>query len=152
MKLVLGDKIPNFDLKDQDKNNIQFSGFRGKKVLLSFHPLAWTSVCAQQMQSLENHLKEFEALNAVALGISVDTVPSKKAWADELGIRVTKLLSDFWPHGEYAKKLGIFLDKVGVSERANILVDENQKIIFFKVYEISKLPDINEILEFLQKQ
>jgi len=34
--------------------------------------------------------------------MSVDTVPSKKAWAKELGIKNTGLLSDFWPHGEVA--------------------------------------------------
>jgi peroxiredoxin len=86
----------------------------------------------------------------VALGMSVDTVPSKKAWAENLGIKNTPLLSDFWPHGEVAKLYGIFRDRNGFSERANIVVDENQKVVFFKVYPISELPDINEIINFLK--
>ena len=82
--------------------------------------------------------------------MSVDTVPSKKAWAENLGIKNTPLLSDFWPHGEVAKLYGIFRDKNGFSERANIGVDENQKVVFFKVYPIRELPDINEIINFFK--
>jgi peroxiredoxin len=59
-------------------------------------------------------------------------------------------LSDFWPHGEVAKLYGIFRDKDGFSERANIMVDENQKVVFFKVYPIRELPDMNEIINFLK--
>jgi len=52
---------------------------------------------------LENNKETFNSLNTIAVGVSVDTVPSKKAWADSLGIRKTRLLSDFWPHGKVAK-------------------------------------------------
>lgn len=146
-----GDKIPDFVLKDQHNKELCLSNFKDKKVLLSFHPLAWTKICAQQMKSLEENQERFNKLNTVAIGLSVDTVPSKHAWAKELGIKNTKLLSDFWPHGEVAKKLGIFRRKEGFSERANIIVDEDQKVIFFKIYDIPQLPDIQEILNFLKK-
>jgi peroxiredoxin len=116
-----GDKAKDFTLSDQDEKEIRLSGFKGKKVLLSFHPLAWTPVCADQMKSLEKNRGRFEKLNTIALGISVDTVPSKKAWAKELGIRNTKLLSDFWPHGKVAQLYGLFREKDGFSERANII-------------------------------
>lgn len=146
-----GDKIPDFVLKDQHNKELRLSNLKDKKVLLSFHPLAWTKICAQQMKSLEENQERFNELNTVAIGLSVDTVPSKHAWAKELGIKNTKLLSDFWPHGEVAKKLGIFRRKEGFSERANIIVDEDQKVIFFKIYDIPQLPDIQEILNFLKK-
>ena len=97
--------------------DIHLSDFSGRKVLLSFHPLAWTPVCAQQMKALEKNRARFEKLNTLALGLSVDTVPSKKAWAKELGIKETKLLSDFWPHGEVARSYGILREKEGFSER-----------------------------------
>lgn len=151
MVVQAGDKAKDFTLKDQDGRDVRLSDFKGRKVLLSFHPLAWTSVCAEQMQSLEENRGRFEKLNAVALGISVDTVPSKKAWAKELGIKNTRLLSDFWPHGEAARMYGIFREREGFSERANIIVDENRKVIFVKVYQISRLPDIEEIIKALEK-
>jgi len=150
--IKIGDSLPNFVLKDHHGKELPLSELEGKKILLSFHPLAWTKVCAQQMKSLENNYKRFEEMNTVPLGLSVDSVPSKHAWAKhELRIKNTRLLSDFWPHGEVAKMLGVFRQKQGFSERANIIVDEDKKIIFVKVYDISQVPDIEEIINFLKK-
>lgn len=146
-----GDKAPAFTLKDQDNNEVKLTDYKGKRLLLSFHPMAWTKVCAEQMKSLEANAEEFEKLNTVALGISVDTVPSKKAWAKELSITTTRLLSDFWPHGAVAQAYGIFRDKIGTSERANVVIDEKGVVVFFKVYDISQLPDIKEIIDTLKK-
>ena len=81
MGVKKGDKAKDFTLKDQDGKELHLSDLKGIRVLLSFHPLAWTSVCADQMTSLEKARSRFEKHNTVALGISVDTVPSKKAWA-----------------------------------------------------------------------
>ena len=148
---LVGKKAFDFILKDHNKEEFKLSDFKGKNVLLSFHPLAWTGVCAQQMKSLENKYDNFNELNTVAVGINVDSIPSKNAWAKSLDIKNTSLLSDFWPHGKIAKLYKIFREKEGFSERANIIIDKNQKITFFKIYEISQLPDINEIIEFLKK-
>ena len=62
----------------------------------------------------------------------------------------TRLLSDFWPHGDIAKMYGIFREEDGISERANIIINENQEIEFVRIYELSELPDIKEILTFLR--
>jgi peroxiredoxin len=60
------------------------------------------------------------------------------------------LLSDFWPHGDIAKLYGIFRGEEGFSQRANIIINDEGKIEFVRVYEISELPDIKEILTFLR--
>ena len=151
MTIKIGDKLPAVTLKDQNKADVNVSGIQGKKVLLSFHPLAWTSICADQMKSLEENEAVFKSLNTVALGVSVDTIPSKKAWAEHLGITTTKLLSDFWPHGAFAQELNLFRHEIGTSERANLIIDENQQVIFLKIYDIGTLPDINEIIDFLKE-
>lgn len=145
-----GDKAPDFILMDHKGQEFRLSDFKDKRLLLSFHPLAWTTVCAKQMQSLERHQNDFKDLNTVAVGLSIDTVPSKKAWADLLGIRQTRLLSDFWPHGDIAKMYGLFREEDGFSERANIIINENQEIEFVRIYELSELPDIKEIITFLR--
>ncbi|MCK4572302.1 peroxiredoxin [candidate division WOR-3 bacterium] len=149
--ISVGENAPDFVLKDHNNTEFKLSDFEGKRVLLSFHPLAWTSVCAKQMQSLEINKERFDELNTVTVGVNVDPIPSKKAWAGELGIESTRLLSDFWPHGEVAKKFGVFREKEGFSERANIIIDENGKVIFTKVYDINQLPDIEEIIQILLK-
>ena len=144
-----GEKAKPFLLKDNRDKDVRLSDFKGKKVLLSFHPLAWTSVCAQQMQALETHKEKFDLVNTVALGFSVDTVPSKNAWAKSLGIEHTPLLCDFWPHGRIAKAFGLFRPANGFSERANIILDEKHRVLFVKVYPIAQLPDLEEIFKVL---
>ena len=145
----VGKKLKDFKLKDHNGKDFSLADCKGKKVLLSFHPMAWTPVCAQQMQSLEKSEKALDNLNTVAVGLSIDSVPCKAAWAKSLKIKNTKLLSDFWPHGALAKSLGI-LRAEGFSERANILLDESGKVMFVKVYPIRQLPDIGEILTALK--
>ncbi|HET58041.1 MAG TPA: redoxin domain-containing protein [Deltaproteobacteria bacterium] len=147
--IQLGKKVRDFTLKDQNGADMTLSAYRGKKVLLSFHPLAWTSICGEQMKSLEKNRKKFEVLGTVALGISVDSLPCKAAWAKSLRIRHTPLLADFWPHGGVAKSLGIFRDREGFSQRANIIVDEKGTVMFIKVYPVREIPDIEEVLAAL---
>lgn len=144
-----GERGKAFLLKDHQDKEIRLSDFKGKRVLLSFHPLAWTGLCAEQMKALEANKGRFDLLNTVALGLSIDTVPSKKAWAQTLGIQQTSLLSDFWPHGRVARDYGLFRKANGFSERANILLDEKHRVLFVKVYPISQLPDLEEIFSVL---
>ena len=149
-RIDVGDMAPDFTLKDNRVQDVSLSEYRGKKVLLSWHPLAWTAVCAQQMKSLEDNLAEFEKYNTVPLGMSIDSYPSKNAWAKELGIANVKLLADFWPHGKVAQDYGLFLDDKGFSARANVLIDEAGKVIWVKIYDIPELPDIEEVLTMVR--
>jgi peroxiredoxin len=148
--LTQGEIAPDFTLKDQNGDEFKLSELRGQRVLLSFHPLAWTGICAKQMQALEANKEALESLNTVPVGISVDSVPTKKAWAEDLGVKGIRLLSDFWPHGQVARLYGVFREKDGISERANIVLDENGKVVFSRVYEISQLPDIDEVIKVLK--
>jgi peroxiredoxin len=149
-RIKTGETFGDFTLKNQDDAEINTGKLGGKKILLSFHPLAWTSVCAKQMKALDDNYDAFEKLNTVPLGLSIDTVPSKKAWAKSLKIKELNLLSDFWPHGGIAARLGIFIKKYGFSQRANIILDKSRKAVFVKVYPIKELPDIKEVLKFLE--
>jgi peroxiredoxin len=151
-KLKVGDRSIDFALQDQNRKTFKLSDHLGEWVLLSFHPLAWTSVCAKQMRALEDGKKIFESLNTVAVGISVDSVPCKKAWAESLGIVNTSLLSDFWPHGGLAQLYGILREKEGFSERANILVDQKGSIALVRLYDLKQLPDLNEVTDLLKSK
>ena len=148
--IKLGKAVKDFTLPDQFGQDFVLSKMKGRRVLLSFHPLAWTPVCALQMQSLEKNKKVFDKLNTIAVGMSVDSAPSKAAWAKAIKIKQTRLLADFWPHGGVAKSLGLFREQNGFSQRANVILDEKGKVCFVKVYPIDQLPDIKEIITFLK--
>jgi peroxiredoxin len=149
--IKIGAAAPDFTLKDQDGNPVTLSNLRGQKVVLSFHPLAWTDVCQEQMLSLERNFEKLARTNAVPLGISVDTVPTKKAWAKSMGIEKTRLLSDFWPHGEVSRNYGLFFEEGGFARRANVVVDEQGKVIFAKEYKIDTPPDMDEVLAAVER-
>ncbi len=85
MEIVrVGTAAPRLALKDQDGDLVNLTALQGKRVLLSFHPLAWTEVCRLQMQALEARATDFTRLGTVPLGVSVDPVPCKKAWAEAI--------------------------------------------------------------------
>jgi Peroxiredoxin len=148
--LSIGSNVEDFTLDDQFDKPASLLECRGKKVLLSFHPLAWTGICTKQMQNLDAAYEAFAARGVIPFGLSVDAVPAKKAWSDSMQLKRLRLLSDFWPHGGLAAKLGIFMDDEGISRRANILIDETGAVMWTKVYEMATLPDFEEILSLLK--
>jgi alkyl hydroperoxide reductase subunit AhpC len=107
-----------------------------------------------QVPELDAHRKEFEALNAQVMDISVDSIPSHIAWRQkEIGAVEVPLCSDFYPHAEVTRKFGVLREGppvAGISERAAFIVDKDGKIAFAKVYGISQLPDIEELLTTLR--
>jgi peroxiredoxin len=148
--LKVGDIAPDIVLKDHHNHEFRLAEQKGQRVLLSFHPLAWTHVCSQQMKDLEANAAVLAGLKTVAVGLSVDSVPSKHAWATSLRIKQTRLLSDFWPHGQVARALGLFREEEGFSERANVLVDEHGRVTFIKIYLVPERPALDEILAILK--
>lgn len=82
------------------------------------------------------------------LGLSVDSVPCLKAWADSLGGITYPLLSDFYPHGRIAQAYGVFRPD-GTSERAIFVIDREGVIRYVDVHDIDKQPDNDELFRVL---
>ncbi|HIE26488.1 TPA: redoxin domain-containing protein [Candidatus Poribacteria bacterium] len=101
------------------------------------------------MQAFEAEIARFASVDAQVLGISVDSAPSKKAWAESLGVKSFPMLSDFWPHGAVAESYGILREE-GFSERATFIIDKGGIIRYKKIYPIGELPDLEEILNVLR--
>jgi peroxiredoxin len=152
MPLKPGDEAPDFELRSHRGGTVRLSDYRGKKhVVLAFHPLAFTPVCATQMSGYELDLPRLNERDAIVLGISIDPQPSKTAWAKTLGSISFDLLSDFHPHGDVAQKYGVFRQKEGFSERAIFIVDKQGKIAWVRTYEIPEQPDNEEFMSALSR-
>lgn len=148
--IKVGEMAPDFKLEDHEGNEVSLSDLKGKKVLLSFHPLAWTGICIDQMRALEREVDRIKEKGVdEVLGVSVDAQPGKGAWAKTLGIEEIKLVSDFEPKGEMSKAYGLYNEEMGASERADVLIDEEGKVKWAKKYELSQLPDIEEVIKNL---
>ena len=145
-----GDEAPDFELRSHRGTTVRLSDYRGKKnVVLAFHPLAFTPVCASQMCAYESDMRRLDQRDAVVLGISIDPQPSKTAWSQTLGPISFDLLSDFHPHGEVAQKYGVFRPKEGFSERAVFVVDKSGRIAWARKYDIPEQPDNADLLRAL---
>jgi peroxiredoxin len=152
MTLKPGDEAPDFELRSHRGGTVKLSDFRGQRqVVVAFHPLAFTPVCATQMCNYQADLGRFDALNAAVLGISIDAQPAKSAWAQTLGPISFDLLSDFHPHGEVAQKYGVYRAKDGISERAIFVVDRHGKIAWAKTYDIPEQPNNEELFDALRQ-
>ncbi len=150
MPVKAGEDAPDFELRSHRGGTVKLSDFRGRKnVVIAFHPLAFTPVCASQMAGYESESARLNGADAVVLGVSIDAQPAKTAWAKTLGSLSFDLLSDFHPHGEVAQKYGVFRPKDGISERAIFVVDKEGKVAWSKVYEIPEQPDNEELFKVL---
>lgn len=148
--MKLGEKVPNFVLKDHEGNEVTNESLRGKRVLVSLHPLAFTSVCTDQMRALEaNYDRIIDKGVDEILGFSVDAQPAKAAWHKVLSMDKVVFVSDFEPKGEASKAWDLYEEKLGASTRANFVMDKEGNLEFLEKHELSKLPDIEEIIEKL---
>jgi peroxiredoxin len=99
-------------------------------------------------------LGRFAALDAQVVGISSDSIFSHVAWQKhEVGATGFPLCSDFWPHGETARKFGVFRDQepyAGISERAVFVVDKEGKILYARVYRLDQVPEVEECIQALE--
>jgi peroxiredoxin len=97
MPIATGSKAPDFTLKTKTAEglkDVKLSDQFGKKqTVLLFFPLAYTSVCTQEMCDVTSGIGQYLGLNAEVYAISVDSPFAQEAWAKQNAIKVT-LLSD----------------------------------------------------------
>jgi peroxiredoxin len=129
MTLIIGDQAPDFDLVNQFGENVKLSDFRGKKpVVLVFYPLSFSGICTGELCELRDNFAKFESENVELLAISVDSKFVQKQFADHEGYKFS-VLADFWPHGAVAQSYGVFLEEVGISNRATFVINKDGELV-----------------------
>jgi peroxiredoxin Q/BCP len=88
-----GTKAPEFTLPSQDGTNISLHDFRGKWVVLYFYPKDFTGGCTAEAHSFQTDIDQYAKINAVVVGVSVDTADSHKEFCAKEGLDF-KLLAD----------------------------------------------------------
>ena len=147
-EIKVGEKAPDFTLKDQDQKEVNLGGFQGKKnVVLAFYPLDWSPVCTTENKCMTQDFDKFQKAGAEVLGISIDSTYSHKAWKDALNLKHT-LLSDMG--GATASRYGMYLADKFITKRATVVVDKQGIVRYVKVQEILQARDDNDILKALE--
>jgi peroxiredoxin (alkyl hydroperoxide reductase subunit C) len=151
VKVKVGQKAPGFTLKAVSGEKVSLQDYFGKKnVVLSFVPAAWTPVCSDQWPGYNIVKDLFDEHNTILLGITVDNIPTLFSWTHQMRKLWFPVLSDFWPHGQVAKKYGI-LRSDGVSERALFVIDKKGIIRYMDVHDINQRPSLEILIKELEK-
>ena len=131
MELKIGDKAPDFKLKDDQGNIVKLSDFKGKKVVLYFYPKDMTPGCTTEAICFRDDISLFNKNKVEVIGISLDNEDSHKKFKEKHNLPF-KLLADV--NAEASKKYGSYKLKnkygrqfYGIA-RTTFLIDENQKI------------------------
>jgi peroxiredoxin len=147
--LPAGAPAPDFTLPSAPDKTVSLKDFRGRNVILAFYPADWSPVCGDQLAVYNEILPEFEAHDAVLLGISVDGVWCHRAFASARNFRF-ELLSDFEPKGAVARKYGVYREANGISERALFVIDKDGIVRWSYVSPIATNPGADGILRALE--
>ena len=141
MPVEVGQEAPDFTLRDQNREEVTLSGFRGRKsVLLVFYPFAFSGICSSELCQVRDELPSFEGDDVQVIGISVDSPYALKSWSVQEGY-LFPLLSDLWPHGEVARRYGVFNETAGMANRGTFLIDKSGIVRFTEVNEPGEARD-----------
>jgi peroxiredoxin len=119
---AVGSLAPDFTLPSTAGTDVTLSQLRGRKVLLAFFPLAFTSTCTREMSAFSEDYGEFQSADTVVLPISVDSIPTLKEFKAKERIGVD-LLSDF--KREVSRRYGTLIEDRFYSNRAYVLIDRD---------------------------
>jgi peroxiredoxin Q/BCP len=127
-----GRRAPSFKLRDQDGNTVSLADFAGRTVVLYFYPKAGTPGCTAQACGIRDRLDDYDAADAVVVGVSRDDPAALREFADEHDLPFT-LLSD--PDHKVAEKYGVWVEKsmygrsyMGV-QRATFVIGPDGKLL-----------------------
>lgn len=123
MAVEVGREAPDFTLKNTAGEPVSLSDFRGRNVVLLFYPAAFSGVCTKQFTHIGENEARYAGENAQVIGISVDGFNALRAFAEQLRLTDTILLSDSHPKGAVATLYGTYWEKAGISTRAAFVID-----------------------------
>lgn len=147
-----GQEAPDFTLSDQNGKPTTLSDQRGQWVVLYFYPKDDTPGCTTEACSFRDNLVSLHQLDAVILGISVDSVQSHKAFSDKFKLNFPILADD---QLKVCSQYGTLKNYMGrkLAGRSTVIIDP--KGVIRKLYPSVKAKDhalqIHQTLKELQE-
>jgi peroxiredoxin Q/BCP len=149
---AVGTRAPTFNLTTNEGKQASLSDFKGKWVVLYFYPKDFTGGCTLEAHNFQRDLSKYDAVNAVILGVSVDTAESHKSFCAKEGLNF-KLLSD--SDAKVSEQYGSVMEYNGMklSARNTFIIDPQGKVVkvFAKVNPTVHSEEVLAALASLQK-
>jgi peroxiredoxin Q/BCP len=140
---TVGQDAPTFTLPSQDGTPISLEQYRGKWVVLYFYPKDMTTGCTIEAHKFQDALPQFDAKNAVILGVSVDTSDSHKQFCTKDGLTFHLLADPDHKVVSAYGSLGSFATFT-IANRNTFLIDPQGKIakVWVKVSPANAASDV----------
>lgn len=149
----IGDLVPDFELPADGGTRVSLSALRGSIVVLFFYPKDATSGCTIEAQDFTVLKPQFEALGAVVIGMSPDSVKKHDKFKEKYELGVT-LVSDedkatLEAYGVWVEKSMYGRKYMGV-ERTTLLIDREGRMA--RIWKKVKVPGhAREVLGEVEK-
>jgi peroxiredoxin len=149
MAIQVGDKAPDFELKDNHGRTVRLSDFHGEKnVVLLFYPFAFTGVCTGELCELRDNLPQFTDRDTQILAVSNDSMHTLRVFGEQEGLEYP-LLSDFWPHGNVSRAYGVFDEEKGFANRGTFVIDKEGVVRWTVHNAVMDARDLSEYVKAL---
>jgi len=150
---AVGSNAPDFTLPSQDGSAVSLKDYRGKWVVLYFYPKDQTPGCTREAHNFQTDQAKYAALNAVVLGISVDSVESHKKFCANDGLNF-KLLADTKHTVTQSYGSLVNLGVARFASRHTFLIDPAGKIAkaYTSVDPVKHSAEVLTELQLLQKE
>ena len=136
-----GLKAPAFSLPTDDGGKIALKDLKGKRIVLYFYPKDDTSGCTKEAIAFSAHIKQFEKVGAVIIGVSKDSVEKHAKFKAKHDLKVVLGADE---EGDVVEKYGVWVQKsmygrtyMGI-ERATFLIDD--KGVIRRIWRKVKVP------------
>ncbi len=149
MALATGTPAPDFTLAPAPgPDTVSLSDFRGEKnVVLLFMPLAFSSVCTDEMCQMAESYGEWTAIDAQVLGVTIDSPFVTAKFATETGAQFP-ILSDFnkTTINAYDVAYEEFFGMHGVAKRSAFVIDKQGVIQYaWSSDDAGQMPPFGEV-------
>ncbi|WP_460767605.1 redoxin domain-containing protein [Mariniluteicoccus flavus] len=118
--------------------------------LLFFYPYAFTGICSSELRALRDLRPQFEELGCRIAAISCDAMFSLRVFADTESFGCN-LITDHWPHGEIARRFGVFDEQTGAAVRGSFLIDPSGTVRWTTVNNVGTGRDIPDHLDQMKR-
>ncbi|MBO9531798.1 MAG: redoxin domain-containing protein [Solirubrobacteraceae bacterium] len=125
--LPAGSPVPRFSLQTAEGGAFTQDAVTAERTLLVFYPNAFSPVCTDQLQLLDEVAPGLAERGVSIVGVSCDATYSQKAFADQLGISIRQL-SDFEPKGATSRAFGVYFESAGIPTRAYVLTGTDGRV------------------------
>ena len=147
----IGDKFPDFNLKNQNGEIISSEDLKGSKSIVYFYPRDNTPTCTTEACDFRDNLEDFNELNTKVYGISGDSEKKHSNFSNKHSLNFDLLVDEDY---QLSEKVGVYQLKKSFGKesmgivRTTFVIDETGQIIDIieKVKVKTQIDELKQIL------